>query len=158
MECQWKDSHSSHLVLRRLGHIDNHALLEEIDYELSRLRWPPFACSTKQITFQACDEGYRLGLSLVASPELVSLYQKVNFALHRAGLPTPRKRFIPFIELGLMAAGHENTLKNWLNHHALFSLPAFTIDHLSLIEDHNLKTYGQFTLLEEYGRLPGVHS
>lgn len=150
-ECQWRNSHDIYLPLRRIGRCNNHLLLEEIDYALSRLKWPVFSCSIKHVTFRTCDEGYRLGLAIDKHPALLSLYQKVTFALHRAGIETPRRRFTPFIELGLMAYGQENILRNWLDQHAMLSLPTFRIDHLALIEDYSDKTYGQLSLLENYG-------
>ncbi|QHI95397.1 hypothetical protein GT348_03155 [Aristophania vespae] len=148
---QWKEKHSSYITLRCLGNIDNSILLEEIDYELSRLTWPAFSVAVKSVAFQNYNENYKIGVSIVASSELIRLKQKIDFALQRAGASTPRRRFAPFLELGILPSGKERELMSWLELNGLFSASISKVDQINLIEVYDSKNYGLISVLESYG-------
>jgi 2'-5' RNA ligase len=141
---RWVPEENIHLTLRFIGEV-REDVMEDIVAELSAIGGDPFEVAVVGAGhFESGRRIRTLWLGVERQPALLSLRERVDAALARAGLPPEGRKFKPHITLGRMNDGSPEEVRGWLQANTLFRSMPFTV--------------GQFVLFSSFqGRNGSIH-
>lgn len=134
---RWLDPATYHVTLAFVGEIDE-GMAEDLDRELATVRGKSFDLKIGGVG--SFDSGGRLralwaGVEL--SETLAVLQGRVASACQRAGIELEKRKFKPHVSLArFREPPPRNRLGDWLETHALLSIPAFPVRAFVLFESH----------------------
>jgi RNA 2',3'-cyclic 3'-phosphodiesterase len=143
---KWVDPGNFHLTLRFIGETD---VAADIDDALLRLR-------ARRFTLQFAGTGVfgdrprSLWVGVERSPELVTLRDKVEQALIRAGLPPEQRKFTPHVTLARLHNPPLDTLSGFLAANAQFCADPLLVEGFSLIASFQTKAGSVYEDQAEY--------
>lgn len=129
---RWVDEDSLHLTLRFIGEVDQ-AMAADIDTALMQVKGEPFTLELSGIgTFETRGRPGTLWVGGVASPELLSLRDRIESAVTRAGLNREGRRFSPHVTLARLKEPRRDRLAHYIAYHNLFASGPVPIDTFTL--------------------------
>lgn len=147
---KWVDLKNLHLTLCFIGEADN-ARAKDIDAELSAIDFPAFPLSLGGIGHFGSGQKIRsLWAGIKQSQFLTSLYEKVSFALVRAGQPPERRRFIPHVTLARFKDGHAHAAGRFIEANNGFAAGPFNVVSFALFESHLGRAGADYMVAAEY--------
>jgi 2'-5' RNA ligase len=84
------------------------------------------------------------------SDALSALRDRIESALVRGGLEPEHRKFTPHVTLARIKNGSAAEAAYFLETHAGFEAPAFTVEHFTLFESHLGHAGAQYTVLADY--------
>lgn len=151
----WVDPAMLHLTVRFIGEVEEH-VAEEIDHSLSRLIFSPFELTLAGVGhFEAKGRPTALWAGVERSAALISLREKVESALRRAGIGADGQRYSPHVTLARLKDPPTHRLRNFLLGNALFRDGPIPIAAVTLFSSH-LARSGAVYVPEAAYRLAGA--
>ncbi|MBB2204523.1 RNA 2',3'-cyclic phosphodiesterase [Gluconacetobacter takamatsuzukensis] len=148
---RWADPATYHVTLRFLGDVTGRDRLEDIDIALSALRAPAVLLQPEAPGIFEQDGRQTLWIGIARSPALLHLHRKVDTAMRRAaGLAIERRRFVPHVTIGTIAAPSPDLLAPWLARWSALPLPAVAVPRLTLFRSHRGPDQPVYESLAEY--------
>ncbi len=132
---RWYGAERLHLTLRFIGEVDERAA-RDIDDALSLVRAPQFSLEIFGVGQFGGRLPHALWAGVRANEMLMHLQRKIETALQRFGLPAEQRKFTPHITLAYLKSPPREKVVDFLSHHALLSIPAFTVERFSLFSSH----------------------
>ncbi len=129
---RWVASDNLHLTLRFIGEVSEE-IAGDIDAALSRLRAPSFPLGLSGIGVFTPEKPRVLWVGTLREPRLLSLREKIETALIRAGLPPETRRFSPHVTLARLYRPSLDGLRDFLVQHAGFRADPFPVSRFSLV-------------------------
>jgi 2'-5' RNA ligase len=148
---RWVSPENYHITLRFIGEMPGHKA-EEIDAALSGLRARGFSLELSGVgTFEKNGRLAALFAGVARNPSLDLLRGKIDTALHRAGVPAERRRFVPHVTLArLDDRAVEPRLGAWVQAHNLFRTEPVAVEHFTLFSSLLGKEHPVYTPEVEY--------
>ncbi len=137
-KARWVDPGNLHLTLRFIGEIAEDVAVE-VDEALARLRVHRFALRLVGTGVFGGDRPRNLWIGVERSPELISLRDKVEQALTRAGLPPEPRKFAPHVTLARLHNPPLDKVAEFLTAHAGFCAEPLPVEAFSLIASYPTK-------------------
>lgn len=137
---RWVDPGNLHLTLRFIGEIAED-MAADVNDALARLRTRRFALRLAGTgVFGAADRPRNLWVGVERGPELVTLHDKIEHALIRAGLPPEPRKFAPHVTLARLHKPPPDKLGEFLAVHAGFRAEPLPVEAFSLIASFQTKS------------------
>jgi RNA 2',3'-cyclic 3'-phosphodiesterase len=137
-KARWVDPGNLHLTLRFIGEISED-VAADVDEALARLRARRFALQLAGTGVFGGDRPRSLWVAVERSPELVTLHDKIEQALTRAGLPPEPRKFSPHVTLARLHNPPVDKVAEFLAAHAGFRTEPLAVDAFSLIASYPTK-------------------
>ena len=129
---RWAPPENYHVTLRFIGELPKWRA-EEVDEALASLRAPAFALQLAGVgAFSKAGRVTSLWVGVERTPALDHLQQKVETALHRAGVERERRRFTPHVTLARLDGAPEAKVAAWVQSHNLFRSEPIAIEQFTL--------------------------
>jgi len=136
---KWVDPGNFHLTLRFIGEIAED-VAADIDDALSRLRARRFLLQIGETgVFGGGGKPRNLWVGVERSPELVTLRDKIEHALIRAGLPPETRKFAPHVTLARLQNPALDKIGDFLSTYGRFRADPLPVDAFSLIASFQTK-------------------
>jgi RNA 2',3'-cyclic 3'-phosphodiesterase len=129
---RWVDPGNLHLTLRFIGEIAED-VAADVDETLARLRARRFALQLAGTGVFGGDRPRNLWVGVERSPELVTLRDRIEQALTRAGLPPEPRKFAPHVTLARLHNPPLDKVAEFLGTHAGFRAEPLAVETFSLI-------------------------
>jgi 2'-5' RNA ligase len=129
---RWVDPGNLHLTLRFIGAIGEDAAAD-VDEALARLKARPFALQLAGTGVFGGNRPHALWVGAERSPDLVTLRDRIEQSLIRAGLPPEPRKFAPHATLARLRDPDPATLGEFLAAHSRFRAEPLAVDRFSLI-------------------------
>jgi 2'-5' RNA ligase len=147
---KWIDRGNMHLTLRFIGEVPEDRLAD-IHHGLSRIRQQPFEVTLAGVGyFKQGRNPTVLWVGLDRNDALQQLYEKVDQALLREGLPSEGRRFSPHITLARLQRAPEARVAAFVTEHNLFRAPPFQADSFALFSSFLSSSGAIHTVEAEY--------
>ena len=145
---KWVDPGNFHLTLRFIGETDE-AVAADIDDALARLRGRRF---TLQLAGTGVfgDRPRNLWVGVERNPDLITLRDKIEQALIRAGLPPEPRKFTPHVTLARLHSPALDQLSGFLAANAQFRADPLPVEGFSLIASFQTKAGSVYEDQAEY--------
>jgi RNA 2',3'-cyclic 3'-phosphodiesterase len=135
---RWVDPGNFHLTLRFIGEIGEDRA-SDVDEALSRLRARRFALQLAGTGVFGGGKPRSLWVGIERGPELITLHDKIEQALIRAGLPPEPRKFAPHVTLARLYNPALDELGEFLAAHAGFRAGPLAVEAFSLIASFQTK-------------------
>ena len=149
----WKGPEKYHLTLYFVGNV-NEMVAQEVERELSYVRFPAFFMSLKEIGyFENSDIPHHLWTGVFPDKALRELQKKVANAVRRAGADGQDKfKFHPHVTLAKLVGAGLSDVLHYIEQNNLYHSPEWQVGSFCLFESH-AKENGEgkyYTILREY--------
>ena len=152
---RWVPPENYHVTLRFIGELPKWRA-EEIDEALSNLRVPGFTLQLAGVgAFSKAGRVTSLWVGAERTPALEHLQQKIETALHRAGIDRERRRFTPHVTLARLDGAPEAKVAAWVQSHNLFRSEPIAIEHFTLFRSRLGKEQAAYEPEVDYPLLSG---
>ncbi len=142
---RWVSEANLHLTLRFVGEVPPHRA-EEVDLALATLRSKRFALSLAGVgTQNRAGREVALWVGVERNAQLEHLQAKIETALHRAGLPAEKRRFLPHVMLARLDNTVEEKLAAYVQSNNLFRAGPVVIDAFTLFSSQLGKEASVYT-------------
>ena len=142
---RWVDAGNYHVTLRFIGEVGE-GMAGDIDDALSRVRARRFDLTLAGV---GSFSGRELWVGVERGEALFHLRDKVESALVRLGLEPEGRRYSPHVTLARLK-GKEPRLENYLQSHALYRAPPFTVERFDLVASYQTKSGSIYEDQAEY--------
>lgn len=133
---RWVAPENFHITLRFIGETDRHQAAD-LDDALADILAPDFDLKLRGVgSFGSRGRLRALWAGVEPSAALAHLQGKVERACMRVGFPPEERKFKPHVTLARFKGLPEMSAAAFLNTHAGFTAPAFTVDRFVLFESH----------------------
>lgn len=147
---RWVPPENYHVTLRFIGEVPAWRA-EELDHALAAVRAPGFELVLSGVgAFEKGGKVTSLWTRVERNPALDHLQAKIETALHRAGLDTERRRFVPHVTLAKVDGVASEKIANWVQNHNLFRSETVTIEHFTLFRSRLGKEQAVYDAEVEY--------
>ncbi|MBI4185403.1 MAG: RNA 2',3'-cyclic phosphodiesterase [Proteobacteria bacterium] len=134
---RWVAPDNLHLTLRFIGEVDP-PTADELDGALAGIAAPGFEISLVGVDcFQSNRQPPRvLWAGVEREPRLQHLYDKIESALVRAGLPPEGRKFRPHVTLARLRDAPGPRIGAWMHEHGLFRAGPVPVEAFVLYSSH----------------------
>ena len=133
---KWVEAEQIHLTLRFIGEVER-THLAEISDALGAVDAAAFTCALAGVGhFANGRRTHTLWAGLDPCPELLSLHDKVERALTRAGLAAERRKFQPHVTLARLKGAHHGRVGRFVADHNLYRSAPVAVDAFTLYSSH----------------------
>lgn len=131
---RWVAPENFHITLRFIGEADRHQAAD-LDAMLADIQVPAFDIAFRGIgSFGSRGRLRAVWAGLESSGALVHLHDKVERCAMRAGFQPEERKFKPHVTLARFKGVPEMAAASFVNHHAGFVTPPFTVSRFVLFE------------------------
>jgi 2'-5' RNA ligase len=131
-DARWSDKDQMHLTLRFMGDVEGSQFLDVRD-ALEDVRVPPFDLRLRGLGhFPPRGKPQVLWAGVERTYPLVTLHDKVEAVVVRAGLPPEARNFHPHVTLARLKGTHTKHVASYLGHNALFAAGPFGVEAFHL--------------------------
>jgi 2'-5' RNA ligase len=141
---RWTAPGQFHVTLAFLGEVAP-ALLDDLHRTLAALRCEPFA-----IKFRGLGQPRVLWAGIEPDEALERLQQRVDKAVHRAGIATEKRKWMPHVTLARLQGAPSGRVAEFLAEHALFRTPPVAIEAFQLMSSVLRADGAEHTLEHEF--------
>lgn len=135
-KARWVPEENLHLTLRFIGEVAED-LAEDIAAELDAVRAAPFPLTLSGAGhFESGRRVRTLWLGVEKSEALTALYDRIDAAVQRAGLPPEGRRFHPHITLARFRNGRPAAVRGWLAANGMFRAVPIMVERFVLFSSH----------------------
>jgi len=135
---RWVDPGNLHLTLRFIGEISED-VAADVDAALARLRARPFSIRLAGTGVFGGERPRNLWVGIERHPDLMTLHDKIEGALTRAGLPPEPRKFSPHVTLARLQNPPFDKVAEFLAAHARFRAEPLSVNAFSLIASYPTK-------------------
>jgi len=129
---RWVPAENIHVTVRFIGEV-REDVMEDIVAELGAVGGDPFDVTIAGAGhFESGRRVRALWLGIERNSTLLSLRERTDAALARAGLPPEGRKFKPHITLARVNDGSPEEVRGWLQANTLFRSVPFTVGQFSL--------------------------
>lgn len=147
---RWVDPDHLHLTLRFIGEV-NEDVADDIDACLSEIAMPAFDISIEGVGyFGKLHKARSVYAGVARSDALRGLYDKVEGALHRVGIPKEERKFTPHVTLARIRGETGHHLANFLAEHNLERIWPVPVTEFVLFRSHLSSDGPIYEALVEY--------
>ncbi|NQV84023.1 MAG: RNA 2',3'-cyclic phosphodiesterase [Rhodospirillales bacterium] len=147
---RWIGDESLHLSLRFIGEVSN-GDERDIDLALQSVRGHPFDVTLAGVgAFDRRGRVHSVWAGVDKPDALKALHARIESALVRAGWEPEHRKFKPHVALARIKNGAATDVARYLETHAGFKAPAFTVAHFTLFESHLGNGGAHYTVLQDY--------
>lgn len=151
---RWIAEENLHLSLRFIGDVTG-GVERDIDLSLQSVSGAPFEVTLagfgafeRRGRVHSVWAGVKKGVE--KSEALAALRGRIESALVRAGLEPEHRKFTPHVTVARMKNGDAQAAGLYLESHAGFTAPAFSVGHFTLFESHLSHSGAKYTVLADY--------
>lgn len=135
-KARWQSEDQLHLTVRFIGAVDRHQA-RDCEAALAGLSHPSFSLQLSGLgAFSRRGEGSSLWVGLKPDAPLHTLFNKVNRALVRVGVPLETRAYTPHITLARFSREGPQKLEPFVTGVGGVTSPPFTVEELTLYESH----------------------
>ncbi len=132
----WVAEENIHLTFRFIGEVPEDVARDAAN-ALATVHAAPFALTVDGAGhFESRRRVRALWLGVERSDALVTLRDRVESALVRAGLEPERRKFKPHITIARIADGSPGMARDWLAANTMFRAVPFTVESFTLFSSH----------------------
>lgn len=133
---RWAPEENLHLTLRFIGEVAED-VAEDLAAELDAVRAEPFPVTLSGAGhFESGRRVRTLWLGVEKNDALTALYDRIDAAVLRAGLPPEGRRFHPHITLARFRNGRPAAVRDWLAANGMFRAFPFMVESFVLFSSH----------------------
>jgi 2'-5' RNA ligase len=149
-DARWVAEENLHLSLRFIGEVtggderDINLALQSVTGCLFDLTLSDFGA------FERRGRVHTVWAGVEKSKTLSDLRDRIESVLVRAGLEPEHRKFTPHVTLARMQKGDASTAGLYLESHAGFQAPPFTVEHFTLFESRLNHSGAKYTVLADY--------
>jgi len=148
----WQRDDQLHLTLAFIGDVP-HKVMREIEGELSRVSFTPFALQLKGVGLFGKPGQPKLLWAGVENPEpLRHLHEKIVHALGRIDVEVERRKYKPHVTLARFRRGAYARIGDWLTENETLTTPPETIEHFTLFSSQLTHQGSDYTPEARFGR------
>jgi 2'-5' RNA ligase len=130
--CRWHDKDQIHVTLRFIGEVDG-GVFRDIQDALSNVKAEPFDVMVKSVGFFPPRKDPEILWAGIDNRDgIVSLRNKIENCLSRAGIPSEGRKFFPHISLARLKGTPPTKVAQFLSEYSLFQLDPFHVREFSL--------------------------
>lgn len=147
---RWQSEDQLHLTVRFIGAVDRHQA-RDCEAALAGLSHPAFSLQLSGIgTFSRRGEGTTLWVGVKPDAPLHTLFNKVNRALERVGLPPEARAYTPHITLARFSREGPQKLEPFVAGVGGVTSTPFMVDELTLYESRLTSDRAYYQPLERF--------
>ena len=133
---QWVATENIHLTLRFIGKISGDVVADALD-ALETIHAPTFSLTVDGAGhFESRKRLRALWLGVEKADALISLRNRIESALVRAGLEPEQRKYKPHITIARINNGSPGMARGWLSANTMFRAVPFTVANFVLFSSH----------------------
>ncbi len=149
-DARWVSEENLHLSLRFIGEVTGGNECD-IDLSLQSVNGARFDLTLAGLgTFERRGRVHSVWAGVEKSQSLTALRDRIESVLVRAGQEPEHRKFIPHVTLARMKGAPARAAGHYLESHADFQAPPFTVERFTLFESHLSHSGARYTVLAEY--------
>ena len=149
-DARWVSEENLHLSLRFIGEVTG-GNERDIDLSLQSVNGARFDLTLAGLgTFERRGRVHSVWAGVEKSQSLTALRDRIESVLVRAGQEPEHRKFIPHVTLARMKGAPVRAAGHYLESHADFQAPPFTVERFTLFESHLSHSGARYTVLAEY--------
>ncbi len=147
---RWVAEENIHLTLRFIGEVAED-VAGDAAAALATVRAKPFALTVDGAGhFESRKRVRALWLGVERSDALMTLRERIESALVRAGLEPERRKFKPHITIARINSGSPGLVRDWLAANTMFRAVPFTVDRFTLFSSHLSRDKAIYSIEAEF--------
>ncbi len=147
---RWVAEQNIHLTLRFIGEVPGDVAGDAAD-ALATVHAPPFALTVDGAGhFESRRRVRALWLGVERSNALMTLRERIEAALVRAGLEPERRKYKPHITIARLDNASPGLARHWLSANTLFRAVPFTVERFTLFSSHLSRDKAIYTAEAEF--------
>lgn len=150
-DARWVTAENLHLTLRFIGEVEEPEAVDIIAALLS-VKAEGFPLTLDGVGHFKTGRRIRsLWAGIAACEALMSLQERIDGALRRAGIAADGRRFTPHITLARLKGGTPERIGQWLESNGLFWAEPFTVEEFVLVESYRGHNGSKYAPMAAFG-------
>lgn len=150
-DARWISEENLHLTLRFIGEVEE-PVAGDIISALHSVSAEAFPLTLDSVGHFKTGRRIRsLWAGIAPNEALITLQERIDAALRRAGVPQDGRRFTPHITLARLKGGTPERIASWIESNAAFWAEPFTVKHFTLFESYRTHSGSIYTPVETFG-------
>ena len=133
---RWVAPENLHLTVRFIGDMDAHGA-DQVHEALSHVWIKPFDVTLKDLAAFGERRPRILYTGVATNPALHDVYERINAALARAGLPPPdERRYVPHVTLARLGRSPPERIGAFIVANNILTVPPILVEKFALMSSH----------------------